>query len=88
MAKWENAAKYAKLTDIKLKYLTSSVWIKLAYELPFALCDELTITYQIDKKGFINVHAHFPGSQQAERLPEFGLSLVLSKSWIILLIMV
>lgn len=79
MAKWENAAKYAKLTDIKLKYLTSSVWIKLAYELPFALCDELTITYQIDKKGFINVHAHFPGTQQAERLPEFGLSLVLSK---------
>lgn len=81
LAKWENAGKYAKLTDFSWHKEEKQIIIVAKFELPISLSDEISIVYKVDKAGQINLHVIFPGTKFAEKMPAFGLTFAVPKKF-------
>lgn len=81
LAKWENAGKYAELTDFSYQKEDRQIVIIAKFKIPVILKDEISVIYKVDKTGKINVHAIYPGTEKAEMLPTFGLNFALPKQY-------
>ena len=51
------------------------------FALPIKLNNLIKVIYRIDKTGKINIKAIFPGREEHEKLPAFGLSFAIPKSF-------
>lgn len=81
MAKWENAGKYANLVDFTYRQEEDSFTLTSYFALPIKLNNLIKVIYRIDKTGKINIKAIFPGREEHEKLPAFGLSFAIQKSF-------